>query len=206
VRALGELPTSGAAQIAEVDAAKCAFCYTCRRACPHGSPEPDEAAQAMKIDAVRCVGCGICAAICPANAIRLVSADGAPAREEAKKTGRLLALCCENSAALAAREAFSGLDVTVETVPCGGSVNEAKLAAALSSYDRVLVAVCVQEACRHFDGNRRAHLQEERLKRMLEGLGLDPSRAGYVEVSHAMPKPLRQVAERLLYAPEEGKA
>jgi coenzyme F420-reducing hydrogenase delta subunit len=64
----------------------------------------------------------------------------------------------------------------------------------------------VQEACRHFDGNRRAHLKEERLREMLEHLGLEPSRVGFVEVSHAMPKVLRSAAEQLLRAPKEGEA
>jgi Pyruvate/2-oxoacid:ferredoxin oxidoreductase delta subunit/coenzyme F420-reducing hydrogenase delta subunit len=204
IRAVQSLPEDGEEHTARVEAKKCAFCYTCYRACPHAAPEPDGEGRAMRINPVRCVGCGICAAICPANAI-LLSPEGGPERKK-ENGGKLLALCCENSAALAAREAFSGLDVLVETVPCGGYLNEARLAEALSSCDRVLAAVCVAEACRHFDGNRRAHLQEKRLKELLERMGLDSSKVGCVEVSHAMPNVLRAAAERMLRPEKEGKS
>jgi heterodisulfide reductase subunit A2 len=74
--------------IAEIDAQKCALCYTCVRLCPHvaigierygdrnvyaapAEKDPNTLWQAARIEPAACFGCGICVAECPARAITL---------------------------------------------------------------------------------------------------------------------------------------
>jgi heterodisulfide reductase subunit A len=74
--------------VAEIDAQKCAVCYTCVRLCPHAAigverygertvyadpAEKDQNTlwQAARIERAACFGCGICVAECPARAITL---------------------------------------------------------------------------------------------------------------------------------------
>ena len=47
---------------------------------------------------------------------------------------------------------------------------------ALKDYERVMVAVCCDDACKHRDGNKRVIRQVERLKERLEKLGHDSHR------------------------------
>jgi heterodisulfide reductase subunit A-like polyferredoxin len=55
---------------ARVEAALCAACLICVRACPYGVPRIN-AEGVSEIDEALCHGCGICAAECPAKAIQL---------------------------------------------------------------------------------------------------------------------------------------
>jgi heterodisulfide reductase subunit A len=74
--------------VAEIDAQKCAVCYTCVRLCPHAAigverygertvyaapaeKDQDTLWQAARIEPAACFGCGICVAECPARAITL---------------------------------------------------------------------------------------------------------------------------------------
>ncbi len=71
---------------AEVDANKCALCYTCPRLCPHAAISIEKYTQqnvyrtfnasgqllnAARVEPAACYGCGICVAECPAQAISL---------------------------------------------------------------------------------------------------------------------------------------
>ncbi len=58
------------AQVAQVDAEKCAACLICVRACPFNVPHIIE--DHSEIDPAKCHGCGICASECPAMAIQLM--------------------------------------------------------------------------------------------------------------------------------------
>jgi coenzyme F420-reducing hydrogenase delta subunit len=149
----------------------------------------------MKVIEPLCDACGMCAAICPAKAIELRGANELETNISVKE--RMLAFCCENSAAIAANVSFRNMDVKTESIPCGGSINGESIAAALKKYDRVLVAVCADEACKHFDGSKRACLQTEKVKRAMEKLGLDPERIEFLQISHAMPAVLKSKAESL---------
>jgi len=179
---------------AHVDASKCAFCYTCFRVCPHAALEPDGSAAAMKVIQPLCTGCGICAAVCPAKAIGLHGIGHIGI--EPGSAGKTLAFCCENSAAIAADTAFRDIDADIVRIPCGGSLDGESIAAALKTYSRVIVAVCADEACRHFDGSVRSMKQVEKIKQAVGKLGVDPGRIGFVRVSHAAPAVLRDAAGR----------
>jgi len=60
------------------------------------------------------------------------------------------------------------------------------MSGALRSYGKVIALVCMDEACRHFDGNKRACLQAGRLAGMLEKAGVDKNRVCCLKTSHAM--------------------
>ena len=67
---LGKNAINLGAQVAQVDADKCAACLICVRACPFNVPfVADEHSQ---IDPAKCHGCGTCASECPAMAIQLM--------------------------------------------------------------------------------------------------------------------------------------
>ena len=175
---------------AEVDGDKCVFCYTCYRACPHGAMEPDAESRVMKNMDSACEGCGTCASVCPGNAITMSSDDFA-VTESPGKPEKVKIFCCENSGELALREILPGLGelasrVDFESVPCGGRIGFEQMSGALRLYGKVIVLVCMDDACRHFDGNKRACHQAERLALMLEKAGAGSGGVSCIKTSHAM--------------------
>jgi len=182
---------------AEVEAGKCAFCYSCYRACPHAALEPDIEAGAMICSENACMGCGVCAAICPGEAIKMVpeSSGLSFGSIKAVKGAVLKVYCCENSAGPAFDEIMAELGedakkLSISEIPCGGRLDREIISAALASYDKVLVAVCIDDACRHMNGGKRACKQAERAAIELEKTGLAGKKVKCVKVSHAMPKVL----------------
>lgn len=173
---------------AEIDSEKCAFCYTCYRACPHAAMVPDYENSVMKNMNFSCDACGICVSVCPADAVRIST------REHLNKPGggkSLKIYCCENSGEIAIKRLAEGFGKTfekveVESVFCGGELSVETIVSTLNSFERVLVITCVDEACRHFDGNKRARRFVERAKEMLKASGIDENRVEYIQVSHAM--------------------
>jgi quinone-modifying oxidoreductase, subunit QmoB len=179
-------------EYAEVDPGKCAFCYTCYRACPHGAMSPDYENSAMKNLNKACQGCGICVSICPAGAVRIKGRK--PGTETVPNT--LKVYSCENSGNIAlgkiADEVAGIFDkISFSTVSCGGEITAEKIVDGLKYYEKVLYVACMDDACRHHDGNKRARLQIARAKEMLKSAGLDENRIVYMQVSHAMPYVLR---------------
>ena len=186
---------------AEVDSGKCAFCYSCYRACPHAALEPDIEAGAMVCVENACMACGVCAAICPGEAISMTEEDELSVlrvglrKTEGSSSSVCKVFCCENSAAPAFTEIMQDLGkdaakLSLSEIPCGGRLGREMIAAALVSYDKVLVAACMDGACRHMNGGKRACKQAERAINELEKMGLDGKKVKFVQVSHAMPKVL----------------
>jgi len=177
--------------IAVIDGKKCVFCYNCFRACTHAALEPDPAVNHMMCLSVSCAGCGTCVGLCPANAVTLEkSADFANSG-----IGKLLVLCCENSGG-ATVETSDNIDVL--TVPCGGLIDVGTLSEPLYSYKKVMTIVCPDDACRHFDGNKRACAQVKRLQDMLNASGLSPDNLNIVQASQAMPNVLKEELKAFL--------
>jgi len=172
---------------AVIDGLKCVLCYNCYRACTHAALTPYELERRMKSYSTACEGCGVCASICPGNAITL---EKEPLIEPAAFS--ILVLCCENSAALIVHDVITMIGeaaskVEAVTIPCGGYVAQEHLGKALNDYDKIMVAVCFDNACRHFDGSRRACAQTDRLHDMLSAADMVQERISVVKVSHAMP-------------------
>lgn len=184
---------------AEVDIEKCAFCYTCFRACPHTAMAPDYENSVMKNLKDSCTGCGICFSVCPANAIKMVEKQD---KEQKITKGSIKVFCCENSGEIAFKKIVKdldekGIEVSITTVSCGGELSTEIISSALKDFDRVLVAVCLDDACRHFEGNKRASLYVDRVKAMLKASGMDENRVTYMQLSHAMDVVLREYIEDL---------
>ncbi len=174
---------------AEVDGDKCALCYTCYRVCPHAAMTPDMERSEPVMGNLReaCYGCGVCASLCPAKAIEVKGHF----REGSRQVERVKMFCCENSAEIAIQKVRDVLgddcsQVEVAPASCGGEMDVAEMISALQQYERVLVAVCVDEACKHFDGNKRAFHQVMKARELLKGAGLDEARIQYLQLSHAM--------------------
>jgi len=66
-----------------------------------------------------------------------------------------------------------------------------QLSGALRFYGKVIILVCMDDACRHFDGNKRACRQADRLASMLEKAGIDSGRVCCIKISHAMENVLK---------------
>jgi Pyruvate/2-oxoacid:ferredoxin oxidoreductase delta subunit/coenzyme F420-reducing hydrogenase delta subunit len=183
---------------AHIDPLKCAFCYTCFRACPHAALAPDTAASSILVLETMCDACGICVALCPANAIELQEST---ASRSGAERGALKIIACENSTYYAAITALGGspqdYGVCVESVPCCGSVTGRQITSALQDFDAVLVAACMEDACRHFDGNIRGCVHTKRLIEDMARLGLNDNVAFY-NASASMAGPLKLEIDRLL--------
>ena len=175
---LTDIPSHG---IAVIDGKKCVFCYNCYRACPHAALEPDSFESRMQCLSAACTGCGTCAGLCPANAITLEK-ETASKCKEIQKT---LIVSCENSGG-ALLEDVEGINIL--TVPCGGLISVGQLSENLYSYGKIMAVVCPDDACRHFDGNKRACAQVKRLQDMLESARLSADKLKIVQASQAMPK------------------
>ena len=193
--------------VAVVDGEKCVLCLNCLRACTHGALTPDTITRQMSVLNLACEGCGSCGSICPGNAITLereVKGNDAIILEKEVmgnhaiviEQDKVLVLCCENSAAVAIEKALPMLGkdaarIETKNLPCGGRIGLEQLTDDLLSYHKIMVAVCMNDACRHFDGNKRACGQVTRLKEMLEKLGLSSESIRIAYTSHVMPKVLR---------------
>ncbi|NSW89812.1 MAG: hydrogenase iron-sulfur subunit [Firmicutes bacterium] len=189
---------------AQVDSEKCAFCYTCYRACPHQAMYPDYENSVMKSLKNACCGCGICESVCPANAISIVEDNSLDVLDTAKKSDypdnfngcvirkSLKIICCENSGEIAVKkilDRMEKLQEKIEIVPvsCGGKIATEMLLDSLKDFEKVLVMTCMDKACKHFEGNKRSKLHVDRARKLLRDLGLDENRIDYIQVSHAMP-------------------
>lgn len=178
-------------QFPEVDPGKCAFCYSCYRACPHGALEPDMDASAMKVIEASCQACGICIAICPGEAI---ARKGAVPRQSGG--GRRKIYCCENGAMDAFESILPSLGdygqtIDCERIACGGSVSTDMLTTDLARYDTVIVACCVEDACRHMNGDKRACKQARRAAELFQKANIAGKRVEVIKASHAMQDVLR---------------
>ena len=189
----------------EIDVAKCAFCYTCHRACPHGALEPDLENDGMKTVESACQACGICIAICPGEAItrkaedtteKKTAEDKGKDKQSKNESGRCKVFCCENGA-VNAYEAIkpeleaAGAKVNMEAVTCGGAVGADLVSKAMSTHDKVLIACCHEGACRHVDGEKRGCKQAERIVSMLDKANVTGKKVEVIKISHPMKNVLK---------------
>ena len=185
----------------EIDVAKCAFCYTCHRACPHGALEPDLENDGMKTVESACQACGICIAICPGEAITRKAEDTsgkkiAEAKSAQNESGVCKVFCCENGAvnayeAIKGELAAKGAKVNMEAVACGGAVGADLVSKAMSTHDKVLIACCHEGACRHVDGEKRGCKQAERVVAMLDKANVGGKKVEVIKISHPMKNVLK---------------
>ncbi|MDF2522853.1 MAG: methyl-viologen-reducing hydrogenase delta subunit [Clostridiales bacterium] len=184
---------------AEINSSKCAFCYTCFRACPHSAMASDYENSVMKNLKNACQACGICVSVCPANAVSIAG----DAADDDVVPNTLKILCCENSGELAAlklenefKEMFDRIEI--KSVSCGGELSVESILTTLKQYEKVLVLTCMDDACRHFEGNKRAERFVEKAKGMLKASGLNENRVECLKISHPMQYILKDQIEEML--------
>lgn len=89
-------------------------------------------------------------------------------------------------------------DTAVVEVPCSGRVDEATILRTLrQGAQAVLVVGCLAGNCRFSTGNFEAHRNVDEAKRILEEIGLSPSRVEMVEVSSAQYMKLVEAMEMM---------
>ena len=193
----------GEADTAAIDGQKCAFCYNCYRACPHAALEPDSGNNQMQSLKAACAGCGICVSICPANAITFEKdaankeiggnkkISGINDIGEIEKPEKTLIISCENSVTIE-ENLININDIEFISLACGGLIDMEKLSGGLKKYDKIMSVVCPNDACRHFDGNKRACAQTKRLSEMMKAAGLSADKLYIAQISQAMPEILRE--------------
>ena len=170
------------AKRAEVDPAKCAFCLTCYRSCPHGAIVMDQENRAALVEPIMCQACGVCVAECPARAIELVDYTDAQLAITPAAAGATVVFACENSAVLAADSAGLGRmtyssNVAIVPVPCAGRVDPVHVLNALKDgAEKVVILGCHDQACKYLHGINRARSRVERLREQLTQLGIDADR------------------------------
>ena len=184
-----ELTGAAPKSTARVNAEKCAYCCTCFRVCPHSAPRMSQTGSAMDINADMCQGCGICSALCPASAITLEGGDKAEPTD-----AKITVFACENSGYDAAKTAAMGRsDVQVYPLKCGGELSPLEVLKALKHCERVVIAVCVEGACRHFDGGRYAQKRAEALIQTLSDMGADVSRVRFTRLAHTQAEAIKEL-------------
>lgn len=179
-----------------VEVEKCAVCLTCYRTCPHKAIEivHDESFNNMyhsaaQMNALACRRCGNCASECPAKAIQLPLYTDQDILTKIGKPSRIVAYACENSGALAAEFAQSldpdlQRDLQLITVPCSGKIDVLYLLKALErGADGVLLLGCHKDNCKYVWGNERAEKRKEKVRSMLEAVGLEGDRVEFVHVA-----------------------
>jgi len=180
VSGIWEKPSHG---VAKIDGKKCVFCYNCFRACPHAALAPDLKENCMKCLSQACAGCGICASLCPANAITL---EKETAVIKDTRRNKALVVYCENTDSIDTNFIHNCFGEALP-VTCGGLIDVRCLSDGLVSFDRIMSVVCPDDACRHFDGNKRACAQTKRLQCMLEEAGISADKLHILKASHTMP-------------------
>jgi len=105
---------------------------------------------------------------------------------------KIVAFCCNYCAYAAADLAGAKrmqypANIRVVHAPCTGKVEmEHILAAFENGADGVLIAGCLEGGCHFQEGNLRARKRVERLRRMLDDIGLDGRRLTMTNLSAAM--------------------
>jgi heterodisulfide reductase subunit A len=145
------------------------------------------------------MACGICVAACPLSAITLEGYSNekvaaqmqagrwltAKAKRPAGEPKVLVFNCSWNLRADVDQQALSQLppNVRVITVPCSGRTDPVFVLLALKSgVDGVLVAGCKPGECHYKQGTRIAQGKMHVLQQMFGQMGLDTSRARFVQI------------------------
>ena len=87
-------------------------------------------------------------------------------------------------------------EIEIVSVSCGGQINAEMIIESLENFEKVMILVCFDKACKHFDGNKRSRLAVLKAKNLLTSLGLDENRIIYLEVSHAMPDAVKETINK----------
>lgn len=115
----------------------------------------------------------------------------------------ILAICCKYCAYAAADLAGSmrlsyPTNIRIVQVPCTGRVDVIHLLNAVQDgADGVYVAGCLEGECHFVGGNLKARSRVNRVKQILEEIGLEPERIEMYNLSSAMGLRFAEIAEKM---------
>jgi heterodisulfide reductase subunit A len=149
----------------EINQDFCAQCLTCLRICPHQAIFLNENDR-PEIVPDACFGCHLCVVNCPALAIE--SAACAPDRiTEQAKTGQVVILACQRSAALAAGPLTLPDPVRLISVPCASRAGVSlMLKLLIDGVKKIIVAGCHAGNCRSLNGTARSQKEVLHLRNL----------------------------------------
>jgi NADPH-dependent glutamate synthase beta subunit-like oxidoreductase/coenzyme F420-reducing hydrogenase delta subunit len=169
---------------------KCATCLTCLRVCPYHVPYLD-AHGTIQIPAAQCQACGICVAECPAKALVLRKPfDRRHVTEElshvlksaAESKGKplIVGFCCQyglfGTGTLAGLWRGAKAGVWMVPVLCVAKVEADHILQAFEmGAEGVFIAGC-GEQCARENTTYQVHQLVEKVKKVLEPIGLEPKR------------------------------
>ena len=79
----------------------------------------------------------------------------------------------------------NGADVATCQMPCSGMTNEVYLLRAFEAgADAVGVMVCPRDACRYVEGSARSHKRVEKVKKLLDEIGIGSDRLSIIEMGN----------------------
>jgi len=174
---LGEVVIEKLSSRINYDAERCISCGYCAFVCPYDALEFAAESTTVRVNEEKCMGCGRCVSICPVFALEL---DGFPTKsfeemvsEALKQGARRIHFGCRWSD----YERFDEMRVEGEDafipVVCSGFVSENLILHALcEGAQEVFLVACSGDDCRLKEGNRLAEERVEKLKKLLESIGV----------------------------------
>ena len=97
-----------------------------------------------------------------------------------------------------------GKVVRLYPIPCAGRLDYVHLLRALEEFaDAVYVIACPEDACKYFEGNRRAVKRIQRAQSIIESIGLERERLEIIIGSNDDRWTLKQHAEEILESIKE---
>ncbi len=178
-----------------IDTDICIQCDTCFEDCNYEAVFREE--DKIVVDEVSCKSCGKCSADCPTTAMTLQGLTDDQIESQVRgilKEGRgsIIAFCCAhcsyNAADLAGlSKKYYSARVRIVRLPCTGRVSMNHILTALDEGAAgVMVAGCLEDECHYLDGNFSAREKVEKVKGMLDLLGIGGDRVEMFNMSSSM--------------------
>jgi len=92
-----------------------------------------------------------------------------------------------------------GKSLRLFPIPCSGRLEPIHLLKALEEFaDAAYIITCPEGSCRYFEGNTRAKKRVERTRWIIESIGLEEERVGFVVRSKDERRPLTEMVEEVM--------
>lgn len=179
----------------KIDPEICIRCDTCFEDCNYEAVFKEE--DKIIIDDVSCKSCGKCSSLCPTTALTLQGLTDEQIESQVRgilkgERDSIVAFCCVhcsyNAADLAglSKKKYSPR-VKIVRLPCTGKVSINHILTALNEGAvGVMVAGCLEDECHYLDGNFSAREKVEKMKDMLDLMGIGRNKVEMFNMSSSM--------------------